>query len=73
MLCSLIDPDVVDHERLVPGVEPLLTRLPELPSLGLENQDKINSMAKICFYFGVVAPGSRGFTSLVERPATGLS
>ena len=56
-LFSLIDPDVVDHERLVPGVEPLVARLPELPSLGV----------------GVVAPGCRGFTSLVERPPSGLS
>ena len=50
---SLVDPDVVDHEGLVPGVEPLLTRLPELPPLGL----------------GVVSPGGGGVTPLVERPA----
>ena len=32
---SLIDSDVVDHEGFVPGVEPLITRLPELSSLGV--------------------------------------
>lgn len=50
---SLIDSDVVDHEGFVPGVEPLLARLPELPPLGV----------------GVISPGCRGLTPLIERPA----
>ena len=49
----MVDSDVVDDERLFPGVEPLVTGLPELPPLGV----------------GVVPPGGRRLTSLIERPA----
>ena len=63
-MLSLIDPDVVDHERLVPGVEPLLTRLPELPSLGLENQDKINTIENRFVFTLELSPQGAGGSHL---------
>ena len=50
----LIDSDVVDLEWLWPGVEPLVTRLPEFPPLGA----------------GIVSPGGWRLTPLIERPTS---